>query len=90
MAIQKPPLDSDRIEGLVQKILIPIRDNYHRGPFDRDRVYEALNALSYCVALTVQGAGDDSGEAMHFFMSALQLQMTTDIAEEIQNAPGRN
>lgn len=67
-------LDRDRIEKLLVALLVPIRDNYLKGPMpDRDRVYEALNALAGASALVISGC-DDPGAA-DFFIKALNQQM---------------
>lgn len=68
-------LDRDRIEKLAQEILLPIRANYLAGPQDRDRVYEALNALAFALALVIAGTGDETGEAKEFFEKALRISM---------------
>jgi hypothetical protein len=69
-------LDRDRVEALTVAMLEHIRANYHAGPISRDRVYEALNALAFCVATVVQGAeGKANGEARDFFNRALNMQM---------------
>ena len=62
-------LDRERIEELTTQILILLRQNYVRGPISRDRVYEALNALAYCTAVTVRGTDPD--EALAWFSDAL-------------------
>jgi hypothetical protein len=66
-------LDRDRIEALSVAMLEHIRENYRIGPISRDRVYEALNALAFCVATVLQGT--DSDEARQFFDKALKIQM---------------
>jgi hypothetical protein len=62
-------LDRDRIERLMGQILLPIRENYIKGPIHKDRVYEALNALAVATAVTLAGTGDE--EAYTFFTKAL-------------------
>jgi predicted secreted protein len=69
-------LDHDRIEALTCNLLEHIRDNYRLGPISRNRVYEALNALAFCVATVVQGSeGKANGEARDFFNRALSMQL---------------
>lgn len=70
--MSKNGLDRKRIEDLSIAVLKPIQANYHRGPVNRDRVYEALNALAFGVATVVQGAQPD--EAHDFFMRAYFMQ----------------
>ena len=53
--MSEPSLDQERIEELAKQVLILIRENYQRGPISRDRVYEVLNALAFCTAVTVRG-----------------------------------
>jgi hypothetical protein len=81
-------LDHNRIEALACDLLEHIRANYQAGPISRDRVYEALNALAFCVATVVQGSeGKANGEAHDFFNRALNMQ----IADLEKNFPaGRN
>jgi hypothetical protein len=71
--MSEPGLDEERIEKLAQQILLKIRDNYMVGPVSRDRVYEALNALAFCTAVTVRGA--DRDEALQWFSEALNLAL---------------
>jgi hypothetical protein len=59
---------------MVEPILLAIRDNYIKGPNSRDRVYEALNALAFCAAHIIRGAGDP--EALAFFTKALNMNLT--------------
>jgi hypothetical protein len=66
-------LDRERIEELTTQILILLRQNYVRGPISRDRVYEALNALAYCTAVTVRGTDPD--EALKWFSDALNISL---------------
>ena len=66
-----PLPDAERVEKLATDILLVIRANYIRGPIDRDRVYEALNALAYVLALTIQGVDDDQS-ALVFFEAAFR------------------
>jgi hypothetical protein len=66
-------LDEERIEALVATLLMAIRENYLRGPVSRDRVYEALNALAFTVAVTVRGA--DKDEALEWFSKALNTYL---------------
>jgi hypothetical protein len=73
-------LDRDRIEALSVALLEleHIRANYKAGPVSRDRVYEALNVLAFCVATVVQGAQSsdkDFGDAERFFNRALEIQI---------------
>jgi hypothetical protein len=76
-------LDRDRIEALSVALLEHIRANYKAGPISRDRVYEALNALAFCVATVLQGADGANSEAYDFFNRALAMQM----AELERNPP---
>ena len=62
-------LDEKRIDELARQMLILMRENYLRGPVSRDRVYEALNALAFCTAVTVRGT--DPAEALDWFSDAL-------------------
>ena len=62
-------LDEKRIDELAKQMLILIHEHYVRGPISRDRVYEALNALAFCTAVTVRGADPD--EALAWFSDAL-------------------
>ena len=64
-----PLPDADRVEKLAVEILLPIRENYRRGPVHKDRVYEALNALAFALALTLQAVDDP--HAKEFFDAAL-------------------
>jgi hypothetical protein len=64
-------LDRERIEGLLEPILIAIRDNYQRGPVSRDRCFEALNALATATAIVIHGSDGPGGEAAEFFGKAL-------------------
>ena len=66
-------LDQERIEELARQMLILIRQNYIKGPVSRDRVYEALNALAFCTAVTVRGA--DRDEALKWFSDALNVSL---------------
>jgi hypothetical protein len=70
------PLDQERVERLVKPILLAIRQNYVDGPVSRHRVYEALNALAFCAAWTIRGAGDP--EALDFFSKALNMNLVDD------------
>jgi hypothetical protein len=65
----KPLEDAERVKKLAMEILLPIRENYRRGPTSRDRVYEALNALAFALAQTLEGADDP--HAKEFFDAAL-------------------
>jgi len=67
--MSEPSLDQERIEELAKQVLILIRENYQRGPISRDRVYEVLNALAFCTAVTVRGTDPD--EALNWFSDAL-------------------
>ena len=67
-------LDRNRIEALSVALLEHIRANYKAGPISRDRVYEALNALAFCVATVVEGSDGVHGEAHDFFMRAYAMQ----------------
>ena len=66
-------LDQKRVERLMAAIMLPIRDNYTRGPISRDRALEALNALAATTAIILQGADDP--EARKFFDLALHNQL---------------
>jgi hypothetical protein len=65
----EPLKDVERVEKLATDILLPIRENYRRGPIHRDRVYEALNALAFALALTLEAVDDP--HAKEFFDAAL-------------------
>jgi hypothetical protein len=65
----EPLPDEERVKELAKAIMLPIRDNYRRGPIHRDRVYEALNALAFAVALVLEGTNDPL--AKEFFDAAL-------------------
>lgn len=67
-------LDRDRIEALSCALLEHIRKNYMQGPISRDRVYEALNALAFCVGTVVSGTRHPE-EAKDFFDRALNMQL---------------
>jgi hypothetical protein len=67
-------LDRNRIEALSCDLLEHIRANYKAGPISRDRVYEALNALAFCVATVVEGSDGAQGEAHDFFRRAYAMQ----------------
>jgi hypothetical protein len=73
-------LDARRIEKLATEILLCVRVNYCRGSVSRDRCFEALNALAFCVADVVQGCDGQGGEAHEFFVKALNMQFL-DLAE---------
>jgi hypothetical protein len=64
-------LDRERIESLMASILIPIRENYRKGPVSRDRCFEALNALAAGAALVIEGSDGPGGEARAFFEKAI-------------------
>jgi hypothetical protein len=64
-----PLEDVERVQKLAVDIVQAIRENYRRGPMHKDRVYEALNALAFAVALVLQGAND--AKAKEFFDAAL-------------------
>jgi hypothetical protein len=64
-------LDRERIKRLMAAILTPIRENYIRGPTERDRCLEALNALAASAALVIEGADGPGGEARAFFDKAI-------------------
>jgi hypothetical protein len=66
-------LDEERIEELARQMLILIRANYVKGPISRDRVYEALNALAFCTAVTI--GGSDRHDALEWFSNALNVSL---------------
>jgi hypothetical protein len=68
-------LNRERIERLMVSILLPIRENYRKGPVSRDRCFEALNALAAAAALVIEGSDRPGGEAEDFFRKALQQQL---------------
>jgi hypothetical protein len=61
-----------RTGRLARMILLPIRENYLRGPASRDRAYEALNALA-ATAGTVLAGCDETAET--WFQTALAQQI---------------
>jgi hypothetical protein len=65
----EPLEDVERVQKLAMDIVQAIRENYRRGPMHKDRVYEALNALAFAVALVLQAVHDP--EAKEFFDAAL-------------------
>jgi hypothetical protein len=71
MTDPEPQLDKERIEGILELILIAIRDNYQRGPVSRDRCFESLNALAAAVVMVIHGADGPGGEAQEFFDAML-------------------
>ena len=71
--MSEPGLDRERIEELTTQILFLLRLNYARGPVSRERVYEALNALAFCTAVTVRGTDPD--EALDWFSDALNISL---------------
>jgi hypothetical protein len=64
-------LNRERIERLMVSILLPIRENYQKGPVSRDRCFEALNALAASAALVIDGSDGPRGEAREFFEKAI-------------------
>jgi hypothetical protein len=68
-------LDRERIEGVLEPILIAIRDNYQRGPVSRDRCFEVLNALAAATAIVIARSDGPGGEAEQFFHKALAQQL---------------
>jgi len=73
--MEETQLDRERIERLMVAILLPIRENYKKGPISRDRCFEALNALAASAALVIEGADGAGGEAEEFFRKALAQQL---------------
>lgn len=68
-------LDRKRIEEMMIQILLPIRENYKKGPISRDRAYEALNALAAASALVITGCDGGQAEAREWFERALNQQL---------------
>ncbi len=77
-------MDRARTEALGLAIMIPVRDNFQRGPASRDRAYEALNALAVGAAYVIAGAGDNADEALAWFQLALSQQLL-DLVELVEN-----
>ena len=67
-------LDRTRVMPIVNAAMGAIQRNYHIGPQNRERVFEALNALAGCVAHVVSAPDSDSGrrECQAFFLEALE------------------
>ncbi len=70
--MEETELDLQRIENLIKSILLPIRENYVRGPTSRDRCFEALNALAAGAAIVIYGSDGPGGEAHEFFEKAIE------------------
>lgn len=79
-------IDRERVEAMTATIMASIRENYVRGPHSRDRVFEALNALSFAAATVIAGTGDMAGriQATVFFGNALAMN----VAELVRDPPG--
>jgi hypothetical protein len=77
LAAELPPFDRTRIGGLARDIMLPVRDNFLRGPASRDRVYEALNALACVAGAVLAGCGEEGArhEAWEWFQLALEQQL---------------
>jgi hypothetical protein len=73
--MEETQLDRERIENLTASVLLPIRENYVRGPTSRDRCFEALNALAASAALVIHGSDGPGGEAEEFFHKALRQHL---------------
>jgi hypothetical protein len=67
-------IDRERVAAMAGAMMVAICDNYARGPTSRERVFEALNALAFCAAITVAGCGDDT-EPLEFFSDAVNRQL---------------
>jgi len=68
-------LDRKRIYDLVGIFMEAIRDNYVKGPVNRGRAYEALNALAATAAVVIKGCDGAEGEAHEWFEKALGQQL---------------
>jgi hypothetical protein len=63
-------LDPDRVEKVLKPVLEAVKQNLMRGPADRMRMYENLNALAIAVAVNFDACGDP--EAIEFFALAVE------------------
>jgi hypothetical protein len=61
--------DPERVIVLLTEIGVVMRHHLAQAPPNRDRVYEALDALAFAAALTIKGADPD--EALEYFSGSL-------------------
>ena len=71
------PIDEERVNRIIEPILVALRENYIAGPMSRDRVYESLNALAFCAAWVIRGCDRDP-DAILFFSKAFEMNLTSD------------
>ena len=64
----------ERVESVATEILKVMRDNLKRGPADRDRCLENLNALAFSAAFQIKGCNNDP-DALEFFMQAFNMEL---------------
>lgn len=65
--------DRARVEKMASEMMQVIAANYRAGPSSRDRLWEALNALSFAAATVIAGTGSEDGrrDTRAFFDNAL-------------------
>jgi hypothetical protein len=70
-------LDVDRVQKLIRKLLEPVKRDMEKGPVNRERVFEALNALAVVTACVLNATGEDSVDetAGEFFRAALNVHL---------------
>lgn len=84
-------LDRSRLDPMVERMLMIIRDNRLRGPETPERMLEALNALAACAAIAIYSIGEDDElrfVAKTFFDTAVK-QNLVDTAAAIRRKPSR-
>jgi hypothetical protein len=80
-------MDAERIKPILRVTMEAIKANYAAGPHDRDRIFEALNALAMATAIIITGTDDRDGriETRLFFDRALN----ENVSEFVRHPPDR-
>lgn len=66
-----PQLDEARMRALLETLTAALGQHYLTGPPDRMKVFEALNALGFTVAVTLTGTADMLDENREWFESVV-------------------
>jgi hypothetical protein len=64
-------LDTERVREIAEGINKALRDNFERGPNNRERVLENLNALGWIAGATIAGTEGGEAVAREFFLLAM-------------------
>ena len=64
----------ERTQSVATEILKVMRENLKRGPADRDRCLENLNALAFAAAFQIKGCNNDP-TALEFFTKAFEMEL---------------